>query len=532
MPQAVTQKLREFAEEVGRDVNSINRFLTKTAPPDADSLNGLTLNANISRYSGYLADDPDAAYKEGQGPGSTVNYITQSPTFNLVTPTPESAINKGDAGVIECWINGAMVDRFDLGAAYDPAHEEGNQPWTPAHGANGVLTILSVGVYNNIWQKVQARVNVQNLRKGYNSIGLRHTGINGDQVSQLFQVFLDSNTELPVITATNGAYINPDHINLKYLSGVPALGDGSRIKIQVAVDRLFNNTYHGTPLQIIGNGIATQNVAFNDPRVSIPHVPPQPGDILTFTDNERPLANNKCGNDFRVTAQPRSVFGWASSSQSTADGFRVDTLDGGDTNTRVVWNTESRRLPRLFDMLNSKSPQTGLWDSEAPLHKKDAQVAILADNLHGVRYPGGNYVGTLPKHPSGNPNYDLLDTTMVRILTWFVSPGARSSMVLTLEGVTGGIAPNGEGDINVFVILPTQTDFLDAGRPLDASVPPKGGPTTTPGALVGSIDYSGGKARMTVDFKGRSTVDTDNIVYVMVVFNNPNRVMTATEVTF
>lgn len=502
----VTAKVTEFAEQVGVDINGINAFLGKIAPANAEPLTGKVLGiygGSLLKYTGYMAANPAATFKAGNGAGSQSAHLINDPVFVLETPNTATAINSGETGVLELHKNGALVDSIKLADWFNPALEAGNQTYTPKNSTGGKITVVSVGVYNQIWQKAVVRVNIAalDLREGYNTLQLKHTGAGAEQASAVFEVFYDSANGTP--TVSNLTLAVHDNTHPKYLSGVRYMGLGDAVKVGLTGAQLFKNCYLLNPLTLAGlHGAASVDVAPTDTAVTGVSTPPNVADTLTVTDKILTLGvANQCSLTPKITATPRNAFKSGTAVQSAALALPVSTLNTASDGANEYFNLETYRLPNSWAFASNKAgPFTGQWDSTQPLAAGNAKVGVVADNEHGLLFAG---VGG--------------DETFNRA---FISPAARGNCQIILDGVAGGVGQIGAGDINVTVQLPTQTAQLDAAKPYNGM---QGVGTDGNGCMIGSISYAGGNATINVDFGGRSTVDTSNVCYVRVWLRNGNR---------
>lgn len=497
----------EFAEQVGIDINGINVFLGKIAPDDAEPLTGKVLaiyGGSLLKYTGYQAANPGATYKAGNAAGTQTAHLINDPIFVLETPNTATAINSGETGVLELHVNGVLADSIDLAQWFSRALEEGNQTYTPKNSAGGKITVVSVGVYNNIWQKAVVRVNIAalDLREGYNTLQLKHTGVaGGDQASAVYEVVYDSANGTPSVS--NLTLAIHDNTHPKYLSGVRYLGMGDAVKVGLTGAQLFKNSYLQNLITLSGlHGVAAADIAPDDTAVTGVSVPPNVADTLTLTDKVLTLAvAGQCSDTPRITATPRNPFKAGAPVNSAALTMPVSTLNTASDNSNEYFNLETFRLPNSWNFAGNKTgPFTGQWDSTQTPPAGNAKVGIVANNEHGVLSFG-----------SGQPE---------SFNRAFLSPAARGNLQLILEGVAGGVGQLGAGDINVTVQLPTQTAVLDAAKPYNQAA---GVATDGNGCMVGSISYAGGNATINVDFGGKSTFDTNNVVYVRVWLRNANR---------
>ena len=441
----LVQKVDEIVGVIGADQLRQDKILNKLLPPDAESLQGKVLGiyaASTAKITGYLSSDATASYKAGNAAGTQVAYIIKDATFSLETPNAASAVNAGDQGVIELHINGAMVDSFNLGAAYVAANETA-QTWTPANSSNGKITITSVALYNDFWQKVNIRLNIlpADLRKGYSTITLKHTGIGGDQVSADFEVFNDVATNAPTVSLPTLAVQTKVS---KWLSGFEYIGLNSVVKVGAVGTSLADNTYTLDPLTLTAlSGAPTTVIAPTDSAVTGLSNPPVVGETMTVTDKLVTLSvTNQCSADARVTITPKRPSGSGTAQQSASQNLAVNTFGNRSTDTIEYFDDEQYRLPIAgWNDESTTASKTGNWDSAAALPVGEAKLGIVAANENGFVATG--------KHK----RYFLSGST------------AKSSIQLVLAGTVGTLGQVGSGDTNVEIKLPGQTGWMDAIRP-------------------------------------------------------------------
>jgi hypothetical protein len=126
-------------DSVEISIEEIDLILTDLVPIDAGTLNGQSLviwNLTTTKYTGYLSGG-NVNYKAGDPAGTSVNYIIKDGTFNLQTPSPATAINKGDLGSLLVKINGIQVGIIDLFAHFDEAFRSANQVYPPHNSDDG-----------------------------------------------------------------------------------------------------------------------------------------------------------------------------------------------------------------------------------------------------------------------------------------------------------------------------------------------------------------------------------------------------------
>lgn len=494
--------------------------LAELLPPDAESLHNKALvMAGTVLKNGYLAADPAAAYESGKGAGSFVSYIINDPTLTLTTPNTATAVNQGDKGKFELWVNGAKTDEFDLAARFQEANRTTAQAGLPTNSAGGKITVSSIVKYAiSLYQKVNAYVTITaaDLRTGYNEIVLKHTGTTGgDQIAASYKVFYDTSTATPTITGLDVAL---QTVTQKWLSGVQYAGAGTTVLVDAVGNALADNTYVADPITLSGlHGAATTAVAPADTAVTGLSNPPKIGETMTVTAKVLTLGvANQATKDARITATPKDPHGSYVGVQSASKKLLVNTFAARSTAVVEHFDDETYRLPLSWNSNDASTAVTGQWDSSVVLPNGNAQQGIVADSENGLLYPAEDF---RPFTPPNTANYNGRSGDAV-YLRAFLTTSPKSSIQLVLYGVAAGIGQLGTSDLNVEVKLPSQTGWLDCAKPYDGAA---GVNADGNGAMVGSISYGSGNATLNVTFGGKSSYDAKNRVLVRLRLRNANR---------
>jgi hypothetical protein len=496
-------------------------ILPELIPAPADSLSAKALslyNNTTTLYSGYLSQDATASFKSSSPAGSSVSFIVKDGTFDLQTPTPASAINYGDKGVLRLFVNGIEKDSFNLASNFDITLKSSDQVYTPKDSGLSKLTITSVGKYNNFSanQKVVALIHIQNtdLVKGYNFIELKHTDLPVvDQISNKYEVFFDTSTNTPSLstaTLSVGSNTNP-----KYLSGVKYLSTNDVINLSASGSYIFDNTYVASPVSFAGLvGGSNDSVAFNDSNLSGVTNPPTVGN--PFNLGNKPIVlnvGNKCTKAPSIVLTPSDPFGVYPTKTTSTANILISTFANTSTDQQEYFDDETRRLPLSFNIRDKAASIINQWNSQTVLTNGNSQQFIIVDNDHGLMYPNTDFTVF---EPSNTANYTAFSGDQ-KYLRAFVSTSSKSSIQITLVGVTSGIGMVGSGNINVQFILPSRTGLLDCIKPYASAI---GVANDGDGALAGNVAYSGGNATFTVTFGGNVTNDSNMRGYILITLRN------------
>ena len=462
--------LLDFTEDtvVNDAIDDINEILSEVAPSDAEPLDGKDLTiygGTTTKYSGYLSDG-NVNYKPGDGAGSHVDYIIKDANFNLNSPDQSTCFNKADEGLLKVYINDVQVGSFDLASNFDEDYRDGDQVYPPSTSADGKITVTYVGKYNNFkkWQKGNCRVNItsSDLRQGWSKIKLVHD-LSTDQETNDFDVFYDNDTgpnpsvSTPTITEVT-KYV-------KYLSGIQFYTTNSTFYLNVSGMSLFNNVYTYYPIYYSGfTGVSSGYIAWNDSSVSGVSNPPHIGDVMYVQNKLLTITqSNTRSTNARITCRPRDPYGSYTTKTSASENRLVDTYGTTSTNIYEYFDDENRRLPSTYNFESTSDSITGQWDSTQPLTNGNAQV------YYGrLYYPTIDFTsGYLPAQQSG-VDYSGFSGDQVYYRANYDSD-PHNSGILEFGNLTGSdIQQVGQGNVNVEIKLPTQTGWLDLGKPYDA----------------------------------------------------------------
>ena len=459
-------------ENVKVSLEELDMAVEDLMPANAGTLEAKALTifgGTTVKYAGYVSQG-NVNYKPGDPAGSLIGYIIKDAIFSLQTPTPSTAVNYGDKGTLDAYVNGwsgisgfsgfsgIMMDSFNLLGNFNEAHRSGNQVYPPANSPSGFVTIQSVGKYNNFskWQKLNALLNITsaNLRQGWNWLCLMHT-LPSNQTSTPFDVFYD--TDVGPDPSAAGLSLAESAPVYRYLSGVKFYTIGSTFLIGVIGANCFNNVYVLSPINYAGfTGIPDGSIAWSDPTVTGVSSPPAVGDTMTVTNKVLTISISNVRNiDTRLICTPVDPYGSYAPIQSPSVNRLVDTYGTTSTTLFEYFDDENRRLPiGAYDAV--PAPITGQWTSSNVLLNGNAQV--YNGSLY---YPTINFSTYLPAQAE---DYSAFAGNQVYYRAVYHAAWPHNNGVLELGGLTGiDVAPVGTGSVNVEIKLPTQTGWLDLG---------------------------------------------------------------------
>jgi len=445
------------------ELNLIEKYL---APSDAGSLDGKDLSLQGSALLSGRLSDGNVNYKPGISPGASASNILHNGTIILLSPDQLNSFNKADKGNIQVYINGSMIDTFDLSTFFVEANRDTYQAYPPRLSVSGYLTITDVRAFNNfpIWQKGTCSMEIPSsmLRKGYNYIQLKHTGLSTDQESNVFELFKDEGTVSPSIFFTS---LVENYSVYKHLSGVKFFGRTSTFYLNCYAQNVFDNTYHSISPVIYSSTLGTLGtgtIDYNDSSVNGISNPPRTDDLTMNISNKVltvPSSNVRSMNAL-VGLQSRKP--WASSATifSESANRMIDAYGITSTPLNEYFDDENRRLG-LGSYNIIPSDIVAQWNSQAFLSNGQAQV------YNGqLIYPKDNFTTKIPG--TGQPDYSSFFGPQRYFRVYISSGNPHNSGILRI--VNGGaiVSPVGSGSLNVEIKLPGTTGFMDLGKPFDS----------------------------------------------------------------
>jgi hypothetical protein len=477
--EAGTTGLNSFftgnAASVVSAINYLGSSLSYLVPAAPQTLAAQNLTfAGTTFYSGYLsAGAPNVFVTLSPGAASTV--IFTDATFTATTPGV-TRFNYADDGVLELWINGVMVDSFDLGAAFVEGQRSGSQLWTPFTTPAGMITITSVGWYNNWppYQRGEATINVipAMLQAGENSIQVRHTGVTGgDQASTTHIIFYDTNATRP----TSGVpTIVENTLTSSYrLSGVRYYSTLDTFDVTSSLSAAFDNTYHASPLVLTmaSCGIANANIAWNDAGSGGHSSPPVVGEPFTFTHSAYPISLGSVYTiNGRITSTGRDPIGSGSGVQSASANRLICTYGNVATSTMEEFLDEGYRLSHFNVQGNNASgvnqwdvvpgAPTGNWNSATTLANGEAQCYN-----NGLYYPRLNYTAGYLPSTGQTANYSAFAGSQYYVRSMITNGNPSNSGTIQLAGwvlatildASEGGTPTAKVELKIPTVTPAGT---------------------------------------------------------------------------
>jgi hypothetical protein len=444
----------EIVEDV---LDSMNEVLVYLAPPGPPLISSSPISSNLTLYSGKIPQGLSSSWSTAGAPGSTQSSVVISSSVTLTV----GPFGPGDKGTVTLSLNNSTLAILDISANFQESLKGSNQnlsQWNyPGVGspisagviifAGGTLTVTSCGIHNNfpVWQAITLQVSLTELLlDGKDTIKLLHAHDGGSQ-SKSWTVFYDS--DVTALTFTAQPTVVEASPQYRWLSGIRYYDIGSRFNVAFTGNNCFKKTYHVSQVayySMPGLNVVTRN----------PSTVPSLGDIFTVNDPAILNASNVTSINARLMAGLRDPYGANVTSQSISENRLIHTYGTHSTEKAEYFLDEYYRLP-VGAYNTVPNPLSGVWDSTLSLTNGNPQCWDT-----GLRFPTINFsAGYLPSQLSGR-NYSAFSGPQTYIRSFKDNGVPHNSVVLTMPGTS--VSPSGSG-LNVFVKLPGQTGWLDAG---------------------------------------------------------------------
>lgn len=522
------EQLAPVSDQVDTNTDLLAVLAAQYQP--AQALQTLAVKDNTTTLvTGYLADTAGASYAGDAPAGTQVAYAIRDAAFELKTMPDDVSFNFADKGVLEMHVNGTKVDEYDLEAAFDATKRTGTQTYAPVSGAAGKLTVLSVGVYQTLYQRGTAKVAISSgdLVSGYNTIEVKHTGIANPQTTATFKVWWDNSGATPSVANQSLTMLDDGGASAVYRSGVKYGGIGSVVELNADVVNVAKNVYKQVPLDVTGmNVVANTTIAITDASVTGLSTPPVSTETMNVGGKQLTLnVAGKATLNMLASLTASTPFATASAVSTPSANIMAWTDNAASSDTLETFSDESRRMPTATDLTAAAlatAAIVGQWNSQTALSEGEAMVGVASENVTALMRAKGDFTA---KVPANTANYSAFtaDGVYKRV---FLSPGARGNCQIKLYGVTS-VGAFGAGDVNVRLAVPGQTAMLDVGTYEDVSVAAS---VENAGALAAVPAVAGGNVTLTASFKGKSTSASSNRIGVEVTIRNSTVAITAIEV--
>lgn len=486
-------------------IDTVNNIMSYLAPAQAQSMEGLALNAvtSLPVYTGKISTVTGApsTYYGTFSAGSTCSRITTTQSFTLTshnTGDSTTGFSDADKGILTFRINGADVTTFNLGTAFDEGYRTSTQGVSysgntgsntpPLKTLSSTSQIYSIGLFNGfpLWQKGVARIISTALTSGYNSFQLLHTVGSTVRSSATFELFYDSYSSTPSIGSITLAISGTPTYG--YLSGIRFIRTGS-LAVTTSISNAFKNTYLQTPLSVAFTaGIPTSSVSVSDASVQVSPsnnpAAPNVNDSFNLAGKVFAIstANQQTINQI-VTLTYTNVYGATFQAQAagSSGAILVNTYSSpaSTATTEAFVDENYRLLPNIAGATNSSSPYpndyitlpsviTGQWTSTTALTNGNAQVYNARLIYPTINFTSG-YAPTQPGCDYSGFNNTNPNSGQVYYRAMYSAGNPRSTGTLTIGGVSLTDLTQLSPHLKVEIKLPgpSGTGWLDLSKPFN-----------------------------------------------------------------
>ena len=407
-----------------------------------------------------------------------MSYIIKSAPFTMTTPSG-NMFNKADEGdtsyyhAVGAAAYGVADRRISHTAAFNEADRAGSQSASTVAGfVTTELTINYVAWYNSFpkWQVGSAYVTITSglISRGYNRYKITRECGFVTQSSNDFEIFYDSAASTPVVGTT---VVTENAPVLKKLSGVRMYDRGSTWLIDLdSANQCFDNVYRNTYIfafsstsSLLG---AAANLDYNTSKVTGASTPPACGDALHISGYQTTTPNaNARSSNARASFTAYNVYGSTDVDTSPSANRLADSYAQTSGNLVEYFDDEVYRMSADCDFTDETLTIVNIWTGSKTL--VDGEAQIYGGSLI---YPSVNFnAGYLPAGQSADYSAFAGNQVYCRaIYDSTTTPHSNGSLELG-NLVLADVDPVGTGDVNVELIFPTQTDWLDLGTAYNAA---------------------------------------------------------------
>ncbi len=416
----------------------------------------------------------------------TDNTTTASPGDSLMFTddnTMSLAITGGfypaDKGTLYIKKDGVTIGELDLEAAWTNdgcqyEEEESDVGTNPNHTSTGVGTDVinltnrrcmndNTDGYGAFWPAYQiASMNATvTLDAGVNGLITVEHSVDGSQSYTYGSFWLDTTSQS--ITA-NAPTVSSNTISNKYLSGIPYAGAGSTFDLSVTnSDALFDRGYPANPLVLLLSefNASNQTPSYTDLGLSTPTAITDTIGTYNYTVTVG-MADFR-DMDARAKARFYNVFGNATSADSAAGIFRIDTYGNTSDDTHEYFDDEQYRFIGNSTDENTTFNDTTIDEGDS---NWDETVSVLTQtdvdgDIGLVCYDGSlKYPDT--DHSSGyvpaGPDYSGA-TGSARYYRVFLGSGAFNQGKIRFVGWSNALSVIQGSTISVHLRLPNCSDY-------------------------------------------------------------------------
>lgn len=235
-------EIDEKVTEINEQLEALKYLIPENAAPLSGALK-LTGRSYESAYlsHGYVADQRFVTLE----PEEYFQRIIKGGAITLTAQLPDQEFNSADKGMLLLYVNGSLVDTFDLYNHFDESMRTTAQSYTPAVGTHGYIKVTEVKMYNNYsrYQKGKFEITLDDtiLVAGENSIKLAHSFETTTHETPELIIFYDNSPS--AITINTFDIRQGRLISNKYLSGLRYYAVNDSLRYSFRVEKLFDNTY-------------------------------------------------------------------------------------------------------------------------------------------------------------------------------------------------------------------------------------------------------------------------------------------------
>lgn len=433
--------------------------------------------SDIDQTGAVSSGAPAGEYTDNTSSVSAGTSIRFTDDNTMVVSIP-GGFYPADQGTLNITRDGAVVGTLDLAAAWTAdncSYEEeesdvGTNPnHTPSNTGTDIISLTnrrcmntSTDGYSNFWPPYQiaSMSATLTLPAGFQGqITVTHS-LGGSQNYTYSSFFVDTTSQ--TITPTAPTFTEDTAVT-RYLSGVPYYNTGSSFDVSVTNSvTLFDRGYVTNPLTL---NLSQFNAASQTPTLT----DAQPTGLglstpLAITDTIGTYntslsigSGNFRDMDARGTATFRGVFGSATSSDSTAGTFRIDTYGTTSTATQENFDDEDKRFRGDEDFTDTGITWAdSLWDSTDNVTTMSGSLDNGLVVYNGtLKYPTIDHsTGFLPVGPDYSSQTG--DFVFYRV---FTSTGAFTSGSITFSGWSNALSIVQGANVEISLRYPNCSDY-------------------------------------------------------------------------
>ena len=484
--------------------------------------------------TGYVSSGAPAGEYTDNTSSTTAGTSVRFTDDNTMVISIAGGFYPADQGVLRIMQDGAVVGQLDLAAAWTAdgcsyEEEEADVGSNPGHTAGGGLDLFtltnrrcmntSVDGFPNFWPPYQmaSMSATLTLAAGYTGqISVIHT-LGGSQNYTYASFFVDQTSQTLGAVAPSFSENTPV---TKYLSGVPYYTTNSTFDISITHStEIFDRGYVTNPLTL---NLSQFNASSQTPTLTALGLttPLAITDTIgTYNGSVTVGAGNFRDLDARGTATFRDVFGSATSSDSAAGTFRIDTYGTTATATQENFDDEEWRFSGTEDFTD-----TGIDNGDSTWNSTDNITTISGLVVYNgtLKYPTLDHSGFLPAGPDYTGQSG--DFVYYRV---FTATGAFTSGSITFSGWSNALSVVQGANVEVYLRYPNCSDYGNSNTNVwqDLSVD-----QTTFGGN-GCLGAGSSGSAVAFSFGTTSSVSFGNRIIMKMVFKNSS-VTALTGITF